>query len=184
MFGFKAGVSIANVDISTDIVDLDTESITNLQIGVLVELPIALNFSVQPELIYVGRGFKQDVSIDEFRTRLAYLDIGALAKLRFGQPEGIGGYVGVGPFFSYALSGETEFNGEEEDIDFEEDELNRTDLSIVPAIGVTFSTGGFTFFVDGRYVLGLVNYDDSGMDDQEIRNRSIGITGGVMVPLN
>lgn len=191
--GLRVGASVADVNLTSNSEEVDTKSRTNLQVGLLVDLPLALNLSVQAEINYVARGFNQDdinigglTVIEGDQTSLAYLDVGALLKLHFGAQRPISGYVGIGPFYNYALSGQIETDnsstGSEIDINFDDDDgFNRSDFSIVPAVGIVFGEG-IRFLLDVRYVLGLADYSD--LPNTEIRNRSVGITGGIMVPLN
>lgn len=184
-FGVKAGVNISNFNVSFDNADLDTDGVTNLQIGLLLDLPLASIISIQPELNYIARGFSVNDGFSgitqSYKANLGYLDLGGLLKLRFGQPDGgLGFYIGAGPFFSYAISGQEEIGDTENDIDFDDRNLKRTDVSVAGALGLTFGSD-FRFFLDGRYMAGLGNISD--LDDAELRSNGIGITAGVMVPL-
>lgn len=186
-FGVKAGVNISNPSISIDNADIETSGVTNLQLGLFLDLPVGAAFSIQPEFNYIARGYQNDdavvvVNVFNFEKRnLGYLDLGALAKLRFGQQDGgVGFYLGAGPFVSYAISGQEERDGNDDDLDFDETELKRTDVRVAGALGLTFGSD-FRFFIDGRYVAGLGDASDN--DGIEIRNNDIGITAGVMVPL-
>lgn len=186
-FGVKAGVHISNPNISFDNSDIETSGVTNLQLGLLLDLPVGSILSLQPEFNYIAKGYKSERftvgGIEIFRNgkvNLGYVDLGGLFKFNFGQNSGIGGYAGFGPFFSYAVSGREEFDGNDRDIDWDETQLKRTDFSVAGALGLTFGSD-FRFFVDARYLAGLAN--NSERDEVEFRNKGIGITGGVMVPL-
>ncbi len=187
-FGFRAGLNIANAQVGTDQGDLDIDGVTNLQLGVFLDLPLLSVLSVQPELNYVGRGYEYSNSIaiggvtiaGGEKTSIAYLDLGALLKLSFGQGQPVGFYFGAGPFFNYAVSGKIDDGSTEVDIDFDADRINRGDFSLAGAAGVTFGSSS-KFFAEVRYLAGLT--DTSDRDELEVNNRSIGITGGIMVPL-
>jgi hypothetical protein len=187
-FGFRAGVNIANAQVDVEQGDLEVDGVTNLQVGLFLDFPLASVISVQPELNYVGKGYEYSNSVTVGgvtftggeKTTIAYLDLGALLKANFGQDGPVGFYLGAGPYFSYAVSGQFDDGDNKVDIDFDADRVKRSDFSVAGAAGVTFGAD-LKFFADVRYMLGLANTSDR--DDVTVNNRSIGITGGVMVPL-
>ncbi|MGB3546902.1 MAG: porin family protein [Saprospiraceae bacterium] len=182
-FGVRAGVVSSDLNFIVEDGDDDgfrTDRITNLAIGLFVELPVSDNIAVQPELNYLGRGAKSQDDSDD-KLRLSYLDIGALLKFRINADAPVGFYAGAGPFLGYAVSGKDS----EGKIDFDdEDNFRRIDLSLAGAAGVTFGSS-LRFFGELRYSHGLSNLfkeDDFG-DDAKLKNNAILLTGGVMVPL-
>ncbi len=177
--GPKLGVAIANI--SSD-GDFDFKSETNLQIGLVLELGSG-PLSIQPEITYLGRGYGLNVLGNDITTKVAYIDIGALVKLRFGADEGFGGYLGAGPFFGYAISGTTDDGTGNVDIDFDRDGYKRTDLALAGAVGLTYRAG-LIFFFDARYIFGVTDiFDDSSNTfDIKANNRTLGLTIGVLAP--
>ena len=175
-FGVRAGGVSSTVRFEAANTSIDVKSATNLALGLFVELPFGDVLSIQPELNYLGRGFKVEGS-GEADTKFAYVDLGALVKLRFGSDSPVGFYVGAGPFYSYLLSGKIG----DEDINFDvEDTPRRGDVSVAGAAGVTFG-GDLRFFGEVRYIYGLSDLQDD--DAVQINNRTFMITGGVMVPI-
>ena len=53
-FGLKAGMNVSSVSES------NTKSKVGFYGGVLMNAPIATNFSIQPEILYSGKGAKSD----------------------------------------------------------------------------------------------------------------------------
>lgn len=180
-FGIKAGAVVANVDNQANGVKIDTKSNIDLQIGLALDLGIIPSFSIQPEITYLGRSYKATLLTQEIKQSFSYVDVGALAKIRFGVENPISAYIGAGPFLNYALSGKTTIGNEEEKIVFGDTEIKRTDFSIAGALGLLFNFGKTAFYVDGRYILGLGDIDQS--NNSEVKNRTIGITAGIMFPL-
>ncbi|MGB3546903.1 MAG: porin family protein [Saprospiraceae bacterium] len=176
-FGVRAGGVSSTVKFEAAGADLDIKGATNLALGLFVELPIGDVLSIQPELNYMGRGFTQELPGDDVKTRFAYVDLGALVKLRFGSDSPVGFYVGAGPYYSYLLSGK--IGDDELDFDNNGRDTNRGDFSVAGAAGVTFG-GDLRFFGEARYIYGLNNLSD--LDGVTINNRTVMITGGVMVP--
>ncbi|MBX2870569.1 MAG: PorT family protein [Saprospiraceae bacterium] len=181
-FQAKVGAVVANVNNTVNGTEIDTKSNLDLQIGIGLELGIIPSFSIQPEVMYLGRSYKADILGQEVSQNFAYIDVGALAKLRFGSENPINAYIGAGPFLNYAVSGKIKIAGVEDKIDFDQDGIKRTDFSIAAALGLNFNLSDLGFFADVRYILGLGDLDEN--PDREVKNRTIGITAGIMVPLS
>lgn len=183
-FGAKVGYIYSNVNVDVSEFDVDTEGKSDLSLGLFFELPLAQNFIIQPEFTYLGRGFKiaGNSLVSDGTYNVAYVDVGAMAKLRFG--DGIGFYIGAGPYWSYAVSGQIKNDQNEIDIDFDADGYKRTDFTLGTALGLEFgSRDALRFFVDGRYLIGLNDLDDNDPVTFSRRNRVFGVNGGVIVPL-
>ena len=189
--GVKAGVNLANIG-GEDTEDGDFNSITGLQFGAVLELPISDRFAIQPEVLYLQKGFGTELDILGTKitstTTLNYLEIPILAKISLtDSPTKV--YVTAGPSFGLGLNGtaKSESGGmeEEEDIDFEEDELSSLDISAAVGAGVQLPIGPVDFFIDARYLLGLNTIDDSEpeADQVDFKNRGIGLSVGVLFPL-
>ena len=56
--GFRGGINIANMNISQDHLSLNPDNRVGLVLGVFHQFPIANNFSVQPELLFIQKGYK------------------------------------------------------------------------------------------------------------------------------
>ena len=190
-FGLRIGLNATDAKVDIDDREIDTDGQTNLMLGAFLNLPIGTNvFSIQPEFNYLNRGFSYDREVDlagqsiEFDRTLSYIDLGVLARLNFGTSDGLGFYVGAGPQFSYAVSGQvTTLNvaGErvERDIDFDSDRLNRGELQFAAIAGLSYDLG-IRVFAEARYNGAFANSSD--LDREDIRQRSIGANVGVMVP--
>ncbi|OAV45575.1 porin family protein [Lewinella sp. 4G2] len=190
-FGLRVGANATDASYERESNTIETEGETNLMLGIFLNIPLGTDLiSLQPEVNYLNKGysFENGVSIGgnsvSFDRTLSYVDLGVLARLNLGSDDGLGFYVGAGPQFSYAVSGQVtviDVMGEtERDVDFDVDNLNRSELQVTGVAGLTFNLG-IKFFVEGRYNGALTNQSDQGPD--EIRQRSIGINGGIMVPL-
>ncbi|MBC6994720.1 porin family protein [Neolewinella lacunae] len=183
-FGLRAGVNSTNAKVDFENAEIDTDGETNLMLGIFLDLPLGTDLiSIQPELNYLNRGYSLSADFGpagSFDQTISYIDLGGLLKLNFGREEGLGFYLGAGPMFSYAVSGQRTVLGDETDIDFDADRINRGELQFAGVAGLTIDLG-LKLFVEGRYNGSFS--DQSDLDDSEIRQRSIGINGGVLVPL-
>lgn len=182
-FGLRAGVNSTNANFDFDDAEVDVDGETNLMLGIFLDLPLLSDFiSIQPELNYLNRGFSYEASIAGLVSReqtVSFIDLGAILRLNFGREEGLGFYLGAGPTFSYAVSGSITEAGEERDVDFDADRINRSGLEFAALAGITIDIGA-KLFVEARYNGSLYDADDR--DDADVRQRSVGINGGVMIP--
>lgn len=183
-FGLRAGVNATNATVDFGDAEVDTEGETNLMLGIFLDLPIGTDLiSIQPELNYLNKGYTLEGNLGNiaaYEQSVAFVDLNAIVKLNFGRQEGLGFYVGAGPTFSYAVSGQrTDVLGER-DVDFDADRVNRSGLEFVGIAGLTFDLG-LKFFVEGRYNGSLGNQSD--LENADIRQRSVGVNGGVLIPL-
>ncbi|MBF4494541.1 PorT family protein [Flavobacterium sp. MR2016-29] len=83
--GVKAGLNLANL--TFDESELDSSSKTGFTAGLMVEIPVAKNFSIQPELLYSQQGTKisfsdQEVTNSNYKSKidLNYLNIPVMLK--------------------------------------------------------------------------------------------------------
>lgn len=182
-FGLRVGLNATNAKYNFENQEIETEGETNLMLGAFLNLPILSDFlSIQPEFTYLNRGYSIGADFGDliaFERTLSYVDLGILARLNFGADDGLGFYVGAGPQYSYAVSGQrTDILGER-DVDFDADRLNRGELQFAGVAGLTFNAG-LKFFLEGRYNGSLGNQSDDSRRD--IKQNSIGVNGGVMFP--
>lgn len=182
-FGIRAGFNNTDVNFDRDDVELSTDGETNFMAGIFLDLPLGTEFiSIQPEVNYVNRSFTGEFGVDlgdnlNVSRDVAYIELGALLKLSLGDDEGLGFYVGAGPTVGYAVSGTTTEFGDERDIDFDADRLNRGSLNFAGVGGITYNIGGPRFFVEARYNGSFS--DQSDLDTDDVSQRSIGVNGGV-----
>ncbi len=83
--GVKAGLNLANL--TFDESELDSSNKTGFTAGLMVEIPVAKNFSIQPELLYSQQGTKisfsdQEVTNSNYKSKidLNYLNIPVMLK--------------------------------------------------------------------------------------------------------
>ena len=190
--GVKAGVNIASWA-GDDIFDEDVfSSITGLQFGAVAVLPVSDKFAIQPELLFLQKGFENEIDFLSEKiittTTLNYLEIPILARITLTEgPTQI--FVNAGPSIGLGLGGtiKSEAGGveEEEDFDFDENDTNSFDLGLAVGAGVQFEVGPGNLFIDVRYLLGLSGLDDSENEEEQIDafNRGIGASVGFLFPI-
>lgn len=181
--GPRIGANFANVSYDGD-GDPDLNSRTSVLYGGVLELGLADKFAIQPEVSYIVRGYESEESLGFLNPNLTlnYLDFGGLLKFKTGS-EGLNAYLGAGPYYSYALSGEFDTAVGTVEIDFDDDEaFERGDWTAAFAAGVQLPLGESFLFVDARYLLGLTDLNDRD-DEVEIRNRAFSLSAGILFAL-
>ena len=133
--GLKAGINYANYTGS----DVNTDAITNFHAGLLVELKIFKNFSLQPELLYSTQGAELNGFGQQIKNELGYVSIPLLAK--FYLTDNLS--MELGPQASFLLSERNEVQA---------GDSNTFDFAVAGGLSYKF---GKHFFVQGRYGLGL-----------------------------
>ncbi len=192
--GGRVGVNIANVAVS-NIEDISTNSITGFSIAGVLDIPVAGNFSIQPEIVFIQKGFNQEETFEIFGETFTvkadqivnHIDVPILAKYAFVNSETLVVYAAVGPVLGYAISGKykVESNGEKEtmDINFDDDGLNRFDFGASFGAGAGFGVGPGHIIVDLRYVMGFSNLIKDPVDNEKVNNTGFGASVGYVVPI-
>jgi hypothetical protein len=192
--GPRGGVHIANTDYKYGDRELraSPDNVVGIDAGVMINLPIASGFSIQPEIRYIQKGYRFELEefssfTGESRTTYHYLEVPLLAKYAIGN-ESLKFYINLGPTIGYAVSGQEKgsVNGDsfDIDIDFDEYELKRAELSLLAGAGLSIGVGERTsILLDIRYLYGLTNLidDDSGVESE--RNRGLGVGLGALFTL-
>lgn len=146
VFGVKGGLQV-----STFQGDGDADSKTGFYIGGLVDLPIAGNFHIQPELLYSAEGADEaDMSFVRIPIMAKYYIIENLS-------------LQAGPQFGFRVSAE----------DGLDDFTKSFDAGIAGGAGYEFPFG---LFVDARVNVGLVNISD--VDGWDMTTHSFMIGAG------
>jgi len=185
--GLSAGVAISNLDFKADNVSFSAKTKTGFTAGIVADLPLGTNFSIQPGLYYVRTGTTdeetgggQTVSMD-----ISINNLELPVNLLFNAHTTAGTFfIGAGPAISYALSGKGTAsdgtNSTSEDLHFgnsEGDDMKRL------GIGANFTTG-FTFkpglLLAVNYNAGLSNLLPQATDNNKITSHYFGIRLGYM----
>lgn len=159
------------------------------------------NFQVQTEINYAERGFKagKDFNVDLFEipiplgatieSRFHYLDIPVLFDYIFGN-EKVQGFVGVGPYFSYALDGKlstqlqliVDINVNTTKLNLDQQIFDRTEFGAVAHTGIRIPVSERGKFVgDLRYNHAFTKIADDGFFDIRLRNKGISLGLGYVV---
>jgi len=186
-FGIRGGVNFQNLNgENSDNDNYNYDLKTGFNVGVNAEIPVGVDFYLQPGVIFSQKGAKIS---DDLKVNLSYIEvpINFLYKPELGTGKLL---LGFGPYFAVAAGGSFKpDNGDDVDIEFD------SKISAAEAISGTpylkrFDAGG-TLLVGYEFAnklsfqlnaqLGLLNIqpDIEGLDDAgKIKNTGFGVSIG------
>jgi len=172
--GIKAGANLSNL--SGDLTNEDRfENKTGFVGGIMLNAPIVDNFfSIQPELLYSQKGFKNNGSalFNQYRyegkANFNYLDLPVLAKIKAGPV-----FFEAGPQFSYLLNRKDEtrrylgtvyqdYTSTERDLS----NVNRFEIGYAAGVGVQV----LGVILDVRYNGAFTDFTKDGYQGNDLRN--------------
>jgi hypothetical protein len=117
-FGIRAGVNFQNLngeDASGS--KLDNKLKTGFHAGVNAEIPVGVDFYLQPGVLYSVKGAKMEGSDDKINLNYIEIPVNFIYKPELGTGRLI---LGFGPYVGYAISGKYKAdNGNDVDIELE-----------------------------------------------------------------
>ena len=167
-FGIKGGLNLSNLYVD----NADDENLkAGFNLGLYAKIPVVRGFSIQPELIYSGKGSKLTynnflLGKGEYRFNLNYVEVPVLAVINVAKNLNIQG----GGYASYLVSAnikDLKNDGTIENIkDLKADNFNRFDYGLVGGVGLDV----MNFTIGARYNYGLNKVGDSGLSGQLTKN--------------
>jgi hypothetical protein len=192
--GLRLCANISNVKLSgNDFEDeFKPENLTGFAAGLVIELGMGDNFSLQPELLFSQHGFTVDESllgqqVLKGEQRYSYLQVPVLAKAKFG-PEFFKINVVLGPHFGFGMGevkSEFDFLGSGKETaseSWEDAGLNTFDFGVTGGVGISIGAGAGYLGLDARYQIGLINTLDEPDDDVISKNRNLQFSLSYIVP--
>ena len=202
--GLKGGANFGDVYMTKALGDLtpDFKSSVGAVAGGVAEVNFGKYFAVQSELNWVQKGFRftQDVNIPvgkldipagvEATIRTNYLELPLLAKAKIGN-DVVQAYAVLGPSVGYALNGKLitrtrlffEFDPIRTDLNFNDLDYNRFEVSAVGGLGLQVNFNGGKWFADARYTQGLTQLYNFPIVNEQIKNRGVALSTGGMINL-
>ncbi len=151
-FGIKAGLNVATI--SSD----DAKAKAGVYGGVFANIPVAGDFSLQPEVLYSGMGAKNKDN-SSIRLNLDYISVPVMIQYNIVPAL----YLEAGPQFSFAIN--KKIKGDNGSVDATR-LYNGFDLGLGLGAGYYFEQG---FGITARYVAGLTNIIENDPGDA-VRN--------------
>ena len=151
-FGAKAGVNVSNLSSDNS---LDTNTKTGFYAGLLMNAPIAQDFSIQPEVLYNSVGSKYTSAVGSRTLTLDYITVPVMFQYNL-VPQF---YLEAGPEFGFLVSAKNKlesgsWSGTQE---LNKDNFNAFNfgLGIGAGFNVTNNIG-----INARYVAGFTDATD------------------------
>ncbi|PKH68082.1 PorT family protein [Flavobacterium sp. ALD4] len=153
-FGIKGGLNYSNYSGS----DMQFDAITSYHAGLVAEIKLVDSFSIQPELLYSTQGATYKNAVEEFRNELGYLAIPVMAKIYLNRAVSLE----LGPQASFLLS---------ERNNFDVKDANTFDFAANAGLGLKITK---SFFIEGRYSLGLTDVSTNAQTKNSVVQVSAG----------
>ncbi len=148
-YGIKAGPSFS----ATYAEGGRTEFRITFAGGAFMSYNVSTMFQIQPEILYMGRGWKETAGSLTLTNKLSYIDFSLLLKLAIPSQSKLSSSIGIGPYLGYKISDGYEFNMSlpdvvDEAMDLIYDNLKSTDIGIVVSgeLDVAMNNGGMILF--------------------------------------
>lgn len=181
-FGVRAGVNFQNLngeDMDGD--KLDNKLKPGFNVGVNAEIPVGIDFYVQPGVLFTTKGAKIDDSDDKVNLSYVEVPVNFIYKPALGSGRLV---MGFGPYAAFAVGGKYKpENGDDIDFEFE----NEVTLAqyITKPYAKRFDAGANLLFgyewannfsVQLNAGLGLVNIepDVEGVDTDDFKTKNTG----------
>ena len=161
-FGLKAGGNVASLS-NTD----ETKSKYGFYAGAFVNIPLADTFSLQPEVLYSGKGVRSD-GLSNMSVNLDYISVPVMFQYK-ATPQF---YLEAGPEMSFLVSAKVKADGESADF---KDFVNGFDFGVGLGAGYDFTPN---FGANIRYVAGVTDIvkDNDGADSSRNGVFQLGLT--------
>lgn len=185
--GVKAGLNIASLTFDEN--ELESSQKTGFTAGIMAEIPLAKNFSVQPEVLYSQQGMKFsysdiDVANSSYKSMITLNYLNIPVMLKYYVLKGLS--VQAGPQIGILLKSNNKYQDNFLGYDNHEnynlsDYTNAFDTSVNLGLGYQFKD---KFYVDLRYnisysdVFKEANSNGNYVINSDMRNRVFQITIG------
>ncbi|GAA0872095.1 hypothetical protein GCM10009117_12420 [Gangjinia marincola] len=191
--GIRVGGNLSNQKIENEgfdffNIDYDTESLIGWQAGLFINSSINDAISIQPELLIARKGYQYDDNGIEVTVDPLYIHLPVPILVNLNVSE-LDFFIGAGPYLSYGIGGEGEFEGSLGDFDLvtngDIEWGDDSDDTYRPFDAGAVFTAGFNVTekvqVNVSYELGLRNIQANGDSDNEVRNRSFLVNLGYFI---
>jgi hypothetical protein len=184
--GFTAGASFANVTVKSEGISASPKLRAGITAGLLADCPLSTNFSFQPALNFVQKGYMVKDETGSEKVNFNYLEVPL--NFVYSTNRNGGFFIGAGPSIAYGVSGKDKLNvngmpDENNKIKFGsgEDKVKAFDPGANVLAGYKFAGG---FMVSGNYTLGLSNIANGSNNNPDgtgtIKNRYFSVKIGYM----
>lgn len=184
-FGFTAGTAFANYKAKVDGESDNGNSKAGITAGILADIPLGKNFSLQPAVNFVQKGTKDEETFGGVteKIKLTVNCIEVPLNFLYNAPGNSGNFfIGAGPSLAFALSGKITVddgtNSTSVDMKFgnaDDDNMKGLDLGANFLTGYCFSNG---LLLSANYNIGVNNLFPGGSNDGTLKSHYFGIKLG------
>jgi hypothetical protein len=158
MFGVKGGLNLANLTGS----DVENTSIKpGAAVGAFMCYKFTDIFAVQPEVLFIMKGAKEDSADVSIKWKANYIEIPLLLKVSMPTEGKIKPSLYVGPGIGILLSSKVS-DGEEVDL---KDYTKSSNISLIAGAAVAYQLEKGAVSLEARYDVGLQTIAKNGPDD-------------------
>ncbi len=189
--GFKGGLNSSTLSSEEDPEDIKAR--TGFNVGGFVSIQSAGPFALQFGAAYTKKGADVETGVPDVTVgiELTYIEVPVLATIIFptGPASKIAPLIFAGPVIGIETDCKVKVEGlgvsASVDCDTEPDPLatKSVDVGVMFGGGFQFETGPVSVVLEVAYTLGLVNIDDTPMTTDDIKNRNLSFSVGLMFPL-
>lgn len=172
-FGVKGGVNLTGVSFNDG--SFIDKNVTGYQIGPTIEWLIHGNLGFDGAVVYSQKGIKFENGQNTSESKNGYIDIPVNLKYRLGLSENFKPFVAAGPYVSFRVSGDDNFNTIIDGISNQWESQNF-------GAGLNFGAGVelFKFLqVGANYGLGLTDNYKASNGDYTTQDRTWSITAAI-----
>lgn len=148
-FGLKAGPSFSFARSESE----RSNMLTTFAGGVFMSYNVSPMFQIQPEILYVGRGWKETSGSVTLTNKIGYIDFDVLFKLTIPSQGKVSSSLGIGPYLGLKISDSYEFNVStppevDEAMTLIYEHLNSYDIGLVVSgeLDIALESGGIILF--------------------------------------
>ncbi len=153
--GVKAGLNYANLNGT----NVQTDAITSYHAGLVAEIKLMENLSIQPELLYTTQGATYKTVLGDVKNELGYIAIPVMAKIYLNHTISLE----LGPQASFLLSQKNNFDTRNS---------NTFDFAVAAGLGLKVTKN---IFIEGRYGIGLTDVSPSAQTKNSVTQVSAGL---------
>ena len=175
----ELGINLSTWQNKNDVSTYTSDRIVGLRAGVMVDIPLVGGLSLEPGVMYSGKGGKYTYPIvGETTTTLSYLEIPVNFKYTYdlGNPGKIFGH--VGPYFAYAISGQEKDASGTNKVVFGDGTFETKPLDLGLNVGAGYQLPMGLYF-RAQYGLGFADTDNiTTANSKSTNNSNIALTLG------
>jgi hypothetical protein len=166
--------------------DMDPGYTNGFGLGAFLKMAISDRLSIQPEFLYLQKGASATEEDVDITFAVDFVEIPVLLRIDVPTDGSIAPYFLIGPAIGFKTGCEIrgEGGGMEVTLDCDEADaaIKSVDFGGVAGAGLSIAAGSGNIHIGARYNYGLINLDDSDLDEN-VKSRAFFFVAGYSFPL-